>query len=130
MKLTFGVEHLHQIRRDEATKYNRSIVQSSKLKSNSGSILLYYESKSRRAQSSGQISINDSRRCNFARKSYERDISGIAAIIGDRRCSPAIISINVEKTQPLKKTTRNRKRDSEPSRLSVRRVTKLLRRKK
>ena len=56
------VEHLHQIRGDEAIKYNRSIVQSSK--SGSGSILLYYESKSRRAQSSVQTSINDSRRCN------------------------------------------------------------------
>ena len=55
------VEHLHsvdQIRADEAIKYNRSIVQSSK--SGSGSILLYYASKSRRAQSSVQISINDS----------------------------------------------------------------------
>ena len=82
-------------------KYNRSIVQSSK--SGSGRILLYYESKSRRAESSVQISINDSRRCNYARKSYERDISGIAAKIGDRSCSPAIISINAEKTQPVKK---------------------------
>ena len=121
------VDHLHQIRGDEAIKYNRSIVQSSK--SRSGSILLYYESKSRRAQSSVQISINDSRRCNYARKSYERDISGMAAKIGDRSCSPAIISINAEKTQPVKKTS-NRKRYREPSRISVRRVTKLLRRKK
>ena len=64
------VEHLHQIRGDEVIKYNRSIVQSSK--SNSGNILLYYESKSRRAQSSAQISINDSSRCNYARKSYKR----------------------------------------------------------
>ena len=56
------IEHLHQIKGDEAIKYNRSIVQSSK--SGSGSILLYYESKSRRAQSSVKISINDSRRCN------------------------------------------------------------------
>ena len=32
-----------------------------------------------------------------------RDISGIAAKIGDRSCSPAIISINAEKTQPVKK---------------------------
>ena len=93
------VEHLHQIRGDEAIKYNRSIVQSRK--SGSGSILLYYESKS--TQSSVQSSINDSRRCNYARKSYERDISGIAAKIGDRSCSPAIISINAKKTQPLKK---------------------------
>ena len=54
-------------------------------------------------QSSAQISINDSRRCNYARKSHERDISGIAAKIGDRSCSPAIISINTEKTQPVKK---------------------------
>ena len=61
----------HQIRRNEAINYNRIIVQSSK--SNSGSILLYYESKSCRAQSSAQISINDRRRCNYARKSYERD---------------------------------------------------------
>ena len=39
------VEHLHQIRGDEAIKYNRSIVQSSKSGSgSSGSILLYYES--------------------------------------------------------------------------------------
>ena len=40
-------EHLQsvdQIRADEAIKYNRSIVQSSKLKSGSGSILLYYAS--------------------------------------------------------------------------------------
>ena len=94
------VEHLHQIRGDEAIKYNRSIVQSSK--SGSGSILLYYESKSRCAQSSVQISINDSRRCNYAPKSYERDISGIAAKIGDRSCSPALVSINAEKTQPVK----------------------------
>ena len=56
-------------------------------------------------QSSAQISINDSRRCtcNYARKSHERDISGIAAKIGDRSCSSAIISINTEKTQPVKK---------------------------
>ena len=71
---------------------------------------MYYESKSRRAQSSVQISINDGRRCNYARKSYERDISGIAAKIDDRSCSPAIISINAEKTQPVKKTS-NKKRD-------------------
>ena len=64
---------------------------------------MHYESKSRRAQSSVQISISDSRRCNYARKSYERDISGIAAKSGDRSCSPAIISINAEKTQPVKK---------------------------
>ena len=66
----------------------------------------------------------------YARKCYERDISGIAAKIGDRSCSPAIISINAEKTQPVKETTSNRKRDREPSQISVRRVTKLLRRKK
>ena len=41
------VEHLHQIRGDEAIKDNWTIVESSK--SGSGSILLYYESKSRRA---------------------------------------------------------------------------------
>ena len=125
------VEHLHsvdQIRTDEGIKYNRNIVQSSK--SGSRSILLYYASKSRRAQSSVQISINDSRRCNYARKRYERDISGIAAKIGDRSCSPAVISINAERTQPVEKTKGNRKRDREPSRISVRRVTKLLRRKK
>ena len=90
---------------------------------------MYYESKSRRAQSSVQISVNDSRKYNYARKSYERDISGIAAKIDDRSCSPAIISINAEKTQPVKKTS-NRKRDRIPSHISVRRVTKLLRRKK
>ena len=118
------IDHLHQIRGDEAIKYNRSILQSSK--SGSGSILLYYESKSRRAQSSVQISISDSCRCNYARKSYERDISGIAAKIGDWSCSPAIISINADKNQPVKKTS-NRKRDRERSRISVRRVTKLLR---
>ena len=60
------------------------------------------------------ITINDSRRCNYARKRHGRDISGIAAKIGDRSCSPAIISINAEKTQPAKKTTSNRKRDREP----------------
>lgn len=97
--------------------------------SGSGSILLYYESKSRRAHSSVHISVNDSRRYNYARNSYERDISGIAAKIDDSCCSPAIISINAEKTQPVKKTS-NRKRDRKPSRISVRRVTKLLRRKK
>ena len=121
------VEHLYQIRGDEAIKYNWTIVESSK--SGNGSILLYYESKSRRAQGSVQISINYSRRYNYARKSYERDISVIAAKIDDRSCSPAIISINAEKTQPVKKTS-NRKRDGKPSRISVRRVTKLLRRKK
>ena len=66
----------------------------------------------------------------YAHKSYERDISGIATKIGDRSCSPAIISINAEKTQPMKETTSNRKRDRKPSQISVRRVTKLLRRKK
>ena len=86
--------------------------------SGSGSILLYYESKSRRAHSSVQISVNDSRRYNYARKSYERDISGIAAKIDDRSCSPAIISINAEKTQPVKITS-NRKRDRKPSRISA-----------
>jgi len=95
------VEHLHQIRRDEAIKYNWTIVQSSK--SGSGSILLYYESKSRRTHSSVPISVNDSRRYNYARKSYERYISCITAKIDDRSCSPAIISINAEKTQPVKK---------------------------
>ena len=97
------VEHLYQIRGDEAIKYNWTIVQSSK--SGSGSILLYYESKSRRAQSSVQISINYSRRYNYARKSYERDISGIAAKIDERSCSPAIISINADlrKLSPWKK---------------------------
>ena len=54
-------------------------------------------------QSSVQISINDSRRCNYARKSYESNISGIAAKIGDRSCSPAIISVDAEKTHPVKK---------------------------
>ena len=43
------IEHLHQIRGDGAIKYNRSIVQSSK--SGGKSILLYYESNSRCAQS-------------------------------------------------------------------------------
>lgn len=108
------VEHLYQIRGDEAIKYNWTIVESSK--SGSGSILLYYESKSRRAHSSVQISVNDSRRYNYARNSYERDISGIAAKIYDRSCSPAIISINAEKTQPVKKTS-NRKRGRKPSRI-------------
>ena len=40
---------------------------------------------------------------NYARKSCESDIGGVAAKIGDRKCSPAIISINAEKTQPVKK---------------------------
>ena len=55
----------------------------------------------------------------YARKRHERDISGIAAKIDDRSCSPAIISINAEKTQPVKKTRSNRKRDREPSRIYV-----------
>ena len=116
-----------EMKRSNTTEPLLSQVWSSK--SGSGSILLYYESKSRRAQSSVQISINYSRRYNYARESHERDISGIAAKIDDRSCSPAIISINAEKTQPVKKTS-NRKRDRKPSRISVRRVTKLLRRKK
>ena len=41
--------------------------------------------------------------CYYARKSYESDISGIAAKIGGRSCSPSILSINAEKTQPVKK---------------------------
>ncbi|KAL9961784.1 hypothetical protein ACROYT_G030803 [Oculina patagonica] len=53
------VKHLHgvdDIRADEAIEYNRTIVQSSKC--GTGSILLYNVTKSRRAQSSVQTSIN------------------------------------------------------------------------
>ena len=42
----------------------------------------------------------------------------MAAKIDDRSCSPAIIAINAEKTQPVKKTS-NRKRDRKPSRISA-----------
>ena len=111
------IGHLHQIRGDEAIKYNQSIVQSSK--SGSGHILLYYESKSCHAQSSVQILINDSRSCNYALKSHEREISGIAAKVGDRSFSPATISINAEKTQPMKKKKKKKKQDREPSRIYI-----------
>ena len=45
-------------------------------------------------------------------------------------CSAPMISINADKTRAVKKTKSNRKRDREASRISVRRVTKLFRRKK
>ena len=65
-----------QIRVDEAIEYNRTIVQSSK--SGRGSIVLYNMTKSRRAQSSIQISTNDSHSNYGSIKRYERDISGTA----------------------------------------------------
>ena len=102
VKLTFALNNRTKSEEmKRSNTYNRSIVQSSK--SGSGSILLYLRKQTRRAQSSVQISIIDSRRCNYARKSYESDISGIAAKIGDWSCSPALLSINAEKTQPVKK---------------------------
>ena len=125
------VKHLHgaeQIRVDEAIEYNRTIVQSSK--SGRGSIVLYNMTKSRRAQSSIQISTNDSHSNYGSIKRYERDISGTAGKNDDRSCSAPMISINADKTRAVKKTKSNRKRDREASRISVRRVTKLFRRKK
>ena len=129
MKLTFALNTC--TKSEEMKRSNTTEALFSHVNRGAEAFFCIYESKSRRAQSSVQISIIDSRRCNYARESYESDISGIAAKIGDKSCSPAIISINAEKTQPVKKTS-NRERDREPSRsrIFVRRITKLLRKKK
>ena len=108
MKLKFALNTC--TKSEEIRRSNTTEALFSQINRGAEAFFCIYESKSRRAQSSVQISINDSRRCNYARKSYERYISGIAAKIGDRSCSPAIISINAEKTQPVKKTS-DRKRD-------------------
>ncbi|KAL9974130.1 hypothetical protein ACROYT_G011131 [Oculina patagonica] len=140
------VKHLHgvdDIRADEAIEYNRTIVQSDEAieynrtivqssKCGTGSILLYNVTKSRRAQSSVQTSINDTHNNYDSKliKRYERDVRVVAGKNGDRSYSVAMISTNAEKSQAVKKAKSNRKRDRKPSQISVRTVTKLLRRKK
>ncbi|KAL9972749.1 hypothetical protein ACROYT_G019114 [Oculina patagonica] len=111
------------VQSDEAIEYNRTIVQSNKC--GTGSILLYNVTKSRRAQSSVQTSINDTHNNYDSKpiKRYERDVRVVAGKNGDRSCSVAMISTNAEKSQAVKKAKSNRKRDSEPSRISVRRVS-------
>ncbi|KAL9969740.1 hypothetical protein ACROYT_G021995 [Oculina patagonica] len=100
------VKHLHgvdDIRADGAIEYNRTIVQSSKC--GTGSILLYNVTKSRRAQSSVQTSINDTHNNYDSKliKRYERDVRVVAGKNGDRSCSVAMISTNAEKSQAVKK---------------------------
>jgi len=118
------------VQSDEAIEYNRTIVQSSKC--GTGSILLNNVTKSRRAQSSVQTSRNDTHNNYDSKliKRYERDVRVVAGKNGDSSCSVAMISTNAEESQAVKKAKSYRKRDREPSRISVRRVTKLLRRKK
>ena len=101
MKLTFALNSC--TKSEEMKRSDTTEALFSQVNRGAEAFFCIYESKSRRAQCSVQISINDSRGCNYARKSYESDISGIAAKIGDRSCSPAILSINAEKTQPVKK---------------------------
>ena len=126
MKLTFALNTC--TKSEEMKRLHTTEALSSQVNRGAEAFFCIYESKSRRAQSSVQISINDSRRCNCARKSYERDISGMAAKIGDRGCSPAIIFYKRWESSAREK--KGRKRDREPSRISVRRITKLLGRKK
>ena len=103
----------------EASRFSRSIAHSSK--SGNGSIL-YYVTKIR-AQCPVQISINGSRRC-YA----ETDINGMVATISDSSCSVGNTSFkNAKVTEPFKKTIK-RKRDREPSRIPLHRVTKLFKR--
>ncbi|KAL9968769.1 hypothetical protein ACROYT_G020891 [Oculina patagonica] len=95
------------VQSDEAIEYNRTIVQSSKC--GTGSILLYNVTKSRRAQSSVQTSINDTHNNYDSKliKRYERDVRVVAGKNGDRSCSVALISTNAEKSQAVKKATGN-----------------------
>ena len=98
----------------EASRFSRSIAHSSQ--SGNGSIL-YYVTKTR-AQCPVQISINGSRRC-YA----ETDINGMVATISDSSCCVGNTSFkNAKVTEPFKKTIK-RKRDREPSRIPLHRVT-------
>ena len=106
MKLKFALNTCTKL--EEIKRSNTTEAWFSQVNRGAEAFFCIYESKSHRAQSSVQISINDSRRC----KSYERYFSGIAAKIGDRSCSPALISINAEKTQPVKKNKQQETRQN------------------
>ena len=107
---------------DEASRFSRGIPHSSK--SGSRSVLLYYVTKTR-AQCPVHFSINGSRRYN-----YESDTSSMVATTCNSSCSVGSTAVNnPEKTGRVQKTFK-RKRDREPSRIPLHRVTKLLKRRK
>ena len=85
MKLTFALNTC--TKSEEMKRSNRTEALFSQVNRRAEAFFCIYESKSCRVQSSVQISINDSRRCNHSREGYESDISGISAKIGDRSCS-------------------------------------------
>ncbi|KAL9968105.1 hypothetical protein ACROYT_G026436 [Oculina patagonica] len=82
------------VQSDEAIEYNRTIVQSSKC--GTGSILLYNVTKSRRAQSSVQTSINDTHNNYDSKliKRYERDVRVVAGKNGDRCNEISTLTVN------------------------------------
>lgn len=107
---------------DEASKFTRSIPHS--CKSGNGSIRLRYVTKTR-AQCPVHISINGSHRCYD-----ETVISGMVATVSINSCSVGNTSFKyTKKTEPVKKTIK-RKRDREPSRIPLHKVTKLFTRRK